>query len=42
MMEKVLDENVQSCFAYIQYISAKNDAEQAQMEFEMKINKSKK
>jgi hypothetical protein len=40
-LEKVLDENVQDCFAYLQYITAKNMAEQAQMEFEMKNNKTK-
>jgi len=41
-MEKVLGENVQDCFSYIQYIQAKNNAEQAQLEFELKMNKKKK
>lgn len=40
-MEKVLDENVQDCFAYLQYIMAKNAAEQAQLEFDLKNNKKK-
>jgi len=40
-MEKVLDENVQDCFAYLQYIMAKNAAEQDQLEFEIKNNKKK-
>lgn len=39
-MEKVLDENVQDCFAYLQYVFAKNAADEAQMEFELK-NKNK-
>lgn len=41
-MEKVLDENVQDCFSYLQYISNKNKAEEAQWKFEEKINKSKR
>lgn len=41
-MEKVLDENVQDCFSYIQYVSAKNEAEEAQWKYEEKINKSKR
>jgi len=40
-MERVLDENVQDCFAYLQYIMAKNDAEEAQLEYEIKNNKKK-
>ena len=40
-MEKVLGENVQDCFSYLQYVMAKNNAEQAQLEFEIKNNKKK-
>lgn len=41
-MEKVLGENVQDCFSYLQYVAAKNDAEEAQLKFEDKLNKSKR
>ena len=41
-MERVLDENVQDCFSYLQYLSNKNKAEEAQAKFEEKINKSKR
>ena len=41
MLEKVLDENVQDCFAYLQYIMAKNVAEEAQLEWQLKNNKKK-
>lgn len=38
-MEKVLDENVQDCFAYLQYIMAKNAADEAQLEYDLKNRK---
>jgi len=41
-MEKVLDENVQDCFSYLQYISAKNQAEEAQMKYEEKMRNAKR
>lgn len=41
-MEKVLGENVGDCFSYIQYVGAKNEAEQAQLEYENKMMKSKR
>jgi hypothetical protein len=41
-IEKVLDENVQDCFSYLTYLGAKADAEEAQMKFEEKINKTKR
>ena len=41
-MEKVLGENVGDCFSYLQYIAAKNEAEQAQYEYENKMMKSKR
>lgn len=41
-MERVLGENVQDCFSYIQYVEAKNEAEKAQMEYEEKIMKSRR
>ena len=41
-MEKVLGENVADCFSYIQYVSAKNEAEQAQREYEEKMIKSRR
>lgn len=42
MIEKVLDENVQDCFSFLQYLGAKAEAEEAQMKFEEKINKSRR
>jgi len=41
-MEKVLGESVQDCFSYLQYIQAKNNAEQAQLEYDLKQNKMKR
>lgn len=41
-MEKVLGENVQDCFSYIQYVTAKNEAEKAQIEYENKMMKQRK
>ena len=41
-MEKVLGESVQDCFSYLNYLTAKNSAEMAQMEYEMKMNKQKR
>lgn len=41
-MEKVLDENVQDCFSYLQYITAKAAAEEAQMKYDEKMSKSKR
>jgi hypothetical protein len=41
-MEKVLGENVQDCFSYLQYITAKSEAEQAQMKYDEKMSKSKR
>ena len=38
-MEKVLGENVGDCFSYLQYVAAKNEAEEAQMKFEEKMRK---
>lgn len=41
-MERVLGENVGDCMSYLQYLSAKNDAEEAQIEYENKMNKSRR
>jgi hypothetical protein len=41
-MERVLDENVQDCFSYLQYISNKNKAEEAQWKYEEKMTKTKR
>lgn len=41
-MEKVLGENVGDCFSYLQYVAAKNSAEQAQREYEEKMMKSRR
>lgn len=41
-MEKVLGENVGDCFSYLQYVAAKNEAEEAQMKYEEKLNTRKK
>jgi len=37
-----LSENVQDCFSYLQYVIAKNEAEEAQLKYEEKMNKSRK
>lgn len=41
-MEKVLGENVGDCFSYLQYVAAKNEAEEAQREYEEKMIKSRR
>lgn len=41
-LERVLGENVQDCFSYLQYVIAKNEAEEAQFKYEEKMNKAKK
>lgn len=41
-MERVLSENVQDCFSYIQYVEAKNEAEKAQIEYENKMMKARR
>lgn len=41
-LEKVLNENVQECFAYLDYVIAKANAEEAEYEFQMKMNNRKK
>lgn len=41
-MEKVLGENVGDCFSYLQYVAAKNEAEQAQREYDEKMAKSRR
>lgn len=41
-MERVLGENVQDCFSYIQYVMARKDAEQAQIDFESKMNNKRR
>ena len=38
-MERVLGENVQDCFSYLQYVAAKADAMEAQMKYEEKMIK---
>lgn len=40
-MEKVLDENVGDCFSYLQYIGAKNQAEEAQVKYDEKMRNAK-
>ena len=41
-MEKVLGENVGDCFSYLQYVAAKNEAEEAQREYEEKLIKARR
>lgn len=41
-LEKVLNENVQECFSYLDYIIAKSNAEEAEYEFQVKMNNRKK
>lgn len=41
-MEKVLGENVGDCFSYLQYVAAKNEAEEAQRDYDNKMMKSKR
>ena len=41
-LEKVLDENVQECFSYLDYIIAKSNAEEAEMEYQEKLRNRKK
>lgn len=41
-LERVLSENVQDCFSYLQYVSAKNEAEEAQLKYEEKMMKKGK
>ena len=41
-MEKVLGENVGDCFSYLQYVAAKNEAEEAQREYEEKMIKARR